>query len=115
MRLPSAYCATSSGIAMDTRRVSTQPDWPPDARIRLQPSTRGAAFAGATSPASAAASSRSDFESSSQSGGGDGGLGMGGGGIFGGFFASFLGGSLDFFGAGGTSGDRAASERGNST
>src|ERR1035438_3277196 len=46
MRLPSAYCATSSGIAMETRRVSTQPDWPPEARMRLQPSTRGASFRG---------------------------------------------------------------------
>src|SRR5450759_2485241 len=112
MRLPSAYCATSSGIAMETRRVSTQPDWPEGARMRLQPSVRGASFWGGSCPASASDSSRSVLESSSQSAGGAGGFGMGGGGTLGAFLASFLGGPLGFLGAGGIKDLRGASERG---
>src|ERR1035437_924068 len=112
MRLPSAYWATSSGMAMETRRVSTQPDWPAGVRMRLQPSTRGASFWGGSCSASAAASSRSVLESSSQSGGGGGGFGMGGGGTWEAFLASFFGGPLGFLGAGGIKDLRGASERG---
>src|ERR1039457_1305634 len=111
MRLPSAYCATSSGIAMETRRVSTQPDWPPEARMRLQPSTRGASFRGGSCAASAANSSRSVLESSTQSAGSAGGLGMGGGGTWGAFLASFLARALGFLGEGGSNDLRGASER----
>src|ERR1017187_3584947 len=112
MRLPSAYCATSSGMAMETRRVSTQPDWPAEARMRLQPSMRGASFRGGSCSAAAAASSRSVLESSSQSAGSAGGLGMGGGGTLDAFRASFFGSALGFLGEGGSNDLRGASERG---
>src|SRR5437588_11481454 len=104
MRWPSAYCATSSGIAIDTRRVRAQPDWPVLVRIRLQSSVGTGLASGASGgPCS---SSKSVFERSSQLGGGRGGAGIGGGGIFG-SFAGFLGTDAAFFlGAGGRSGRR---------
>src|SRR5260370_4628485 len=115
MRLPSAYCATSSGIAVESRRVNTQPDWPCGVRTRLQPSIRGAGFSGVFS-GSSLPSSESRFESSTQSAGGGGGLGIGGGGILDSFFFSRFFGSVFFFGVGGISGVRGVdSLRGNST
>src|SRR5213594_2475429 len=89
IRRPSAYCATSSGIAIVSRRVSTQPEDPLDARTRLQSSVGTGFSAGAFSGASGS-SSRSVLESSSQLSGGGGGLGIGSGGIFGSFLGGFL-------------------------
>src|SRR2546425_9520357 len=83
MRRPSAYWATSSGMAMNTRRVSTHPLWPAEVRISDQSSV------GSASACLSSSSGRLVFDISSQSGGGLGAGGEGGGAILG-FFSSFL-------------------------
>src|ERR1035441_9448985 len=107
MRWPSAYCATSSGIAILSRRVRTQPDCPSGARTRLQSSIAagGPGFGGS----GASSSCVSLFESSSQFAGGGGGTGMGGGGYCGAL--PFLV-ALVFFTGGGTRGLRGRAVRG---
>src|SRR5437899_10545623 len=103
MRWPSAYLATSSGMAMNSMRVSAQPDCPWGVRTRLHPSTFGAGLSGAGAAVSAS-SSESVWESSSQSSGGTGGRGMGGGGDLTDFFSFFFGSAffLDHGGINGT-------------
>src|SRR5437870_13422519 len=112
MRRPSAYCATSSGIAIESSRVSTQPVCLDGVRTRLQPSVFTGGVLWAT--AAASASSAVERESSTQSGGSDGGLGGGGSGTLS-LRSRFLGAGRVFFGARGISGVRGASVRGNST
>src|SRR5947209_18024219 len=124
MRRPSAYCATSSGMAMTRRLVNTQPDCPVAVRIRLQSSVGAGGFdSGSTSDGGSSDNSaedcpleRSVVESSAQSAGGAGGFGIGGGGILAAFAAGFFGGALAFFfGGGGISDLRGASVRGVTT
>src|SRR6185369_14738604 len=117
MRLPSAYCATSSGMAMTMRRVRIQPDWPSRLRTRLHSSWGTAGLPSLSLSVSGGGSSSSalgDFDSSTQLGGGGGGLGIGGGGYLGGLPGSFLD-VFAFFGGGGSSGLRGISARGVST
>src|SRR5215472_14062653 len=117
MRRPSAYCATSSGIAIMSRRVKAHPDSPLLVLIRLQSSVgmdfcAGAADSSLPSRSSLRLSSpRSVLESSTQLAGGPGGLGSGIVGYLvslGAFFSSVLG----FLGGGGIKGLRARSTRG---
>src|SRR5690242_21737677 len=84
MRRPSAYCATSSGIAMKRRRVSTQPLWPPAVRTSDQSSIGSASLISFSS-----SGGRLVLDKASQSSGGLGAGGAAGGGNFGalgGFF-----------------------------
>src|SRR5579859_1471476 len=78
MRRPSAYCATSSGMAMYNRRESTHPLCPAAVRTRLQ-SSSGVVGGGSSGFGSTAFSP--SFDNSRQSSGRDGGAGGGGGGI----------------------------------
>src|SRR6185312_17088391 len=99
MRRPSAYCATSSGIAMLILRVSVHPVCPSAVLTRLQSSV-GAGGASSVS-ASSFKLGASVRESSVKSAGGVGGFGMGTGGILD-DFVFFLSGA--FLGVGCSSG-----------
>src|SRR5580698_7460126 len=84
MRWPSAYCATSSGIAMLRGRVSTHPTFPSRVRTKFQSSigtSTGGAGAATGGGASSGPSGDSGFgvESASQFSGGFGAGGRGGG------------------------------------
>src|SRR5579872_2196173 len=114
MRRPSAYWATSSGIAITRRRVSTHPDWPEALRTRLHSSV-GVGFSSTSSSAGTGSSGRSVFERSSQSFGRAGGLGIGGGGYFGSRAAVLRDGALTFLGGGGSRFLRGRSTRGVTT
>src|SRR5690242_13428346 len=110
---PSAYCATSSGIAITNRRVRTQPHCPAAFRTRFHSSNGTAFSSGVAGGSEGSSSERSVRESSSQLAGGGGGFGIGGGGYFGCLAAVFFGGSFGFFGGGGGSrGFRGMSTRG---
>src|SRR5260370_9716765 len=81
IRCPSAYCATSSGMAMTSIRVSTQPALPSLVRTRLQSSIGiGAGGSDLDSGFSGSSISSLGTESSSQFSGGLGAGGVGGGG-----------------------------------
>src|SRR5579872_6390304 len=83
MRWPSAYCATSSGIAMLTIRDRTQPALPSLVRIRYQ-SSNGIGLRGSggfTGSREGSLGSSPVFDISIQFFGGRGAAGMGGGGI----------------------------------
>src|SRR5580692_10731255 len=81
MRCPSAYCATSSGIAMLSGRVSTHPTFPSEVRTRFQSSIGTSTGTGGGAAAANGAGSGADFgtDSATQLLGGGGPGGRGGG------------------------------------
>src|ERR1700722_18116104 len=80
MRWPSAYCATSSGIAMLNGRVSTHPTLPSNVRTRFQ-SSMGTSTGGGGGATGAGGSwgSGFDVDSATPLSGGFGAGGRGGG------------------------------------
>src|SRR5271154_3301682 len=79
MRCPSAYCATSSGIAMFNGRVKTHPTLPSFVRIRLQSSIGTWAGGGAGCGAAGIAGWAFGIDRATQFDGGCGAGGRGGG------------------------------------